>query len=172
MTASPVRGYFIAVLAVAAALACRLFFFQFNQIGPFLLFTLPVVFSAWFFGCGPGFLATGLSASAIQYFLLSPIDKPADWISIILFTTEGILISVFAAAKKHEKDLQRKVVERTKELELANRQLQSAQVIASLGTAVAKIIHEIAQPLNSLFATLQLHEHYLKNRKENLDDQT
>src|SRR5207249_3905769 len=49
---------------------------------------------------------------------------------------------------------------------------QSAQVIASLGTAVAKIIHEIAQPLNSLFATLQLHEHYLKNRKENLDDQT
>jgi len=172
VAASPLRGYFIAALTVAVTLACRLFFFQFNQIGPFLLFALPVLFSAWFFGRGAGFLATGLSAAAIQYVFLSRINNPANWISIILFTTEGVLISVFAAGKKHEKDLERNVVERTKELEVANRQLQSAQVVASLGTAVAKIIHEIMQPLNTLFTALQLHEHYLKDRKENPDEQT
>ena len=172
VASSPLHGYFIAALAVAATLICRLFFLQFNQIGPFLLFALPVLFSAWFFGRGAGFLATGLSATAIQYLVLSPIKKPVDWISIILFTTEGILISVFAAAKKHEKDLEHDIIERTKELETVNKRLQSAQVVASLGTAVAKIIHEIAQPLNALFTSLQLHERYLKNRKENLDEET
>src|ERR1043166_7481651 len=111
VASSPVHGYFIAALAVAVTLTCRLFLLQFNEIGPFLLFALPVLFSAWFFGRGAGFLATGLSATAIQYLVLSPIKKPADWISIILFTTEGILISVFATAKKHEKDLEHDVIE-------------------------------------------------------------
>ena len=171
VTASPVLAYFITALAVGVTLACRLFFFQFTQTAPFLLFSLPILFSAWFFGRGLGFLATVLSAAAIQYFFISPINNPADRISIVLFTTEGILISLFAAAKKREKDLERDVIERTTELEVANRQLQSAQAIASLGIAVAKIIHEFTQPLNALSTSLQLHERYLKNENQNRDEQ-
>jgi len=102
------------------------------------------------------------------------VNRPAgSWTLILLFTAEGIIISLFAAAKKRqEEDLERRVVERTQELESTNKKLQSAQIVASLGIAVAKIIHEIAQPLNALSTSLQLHERYLKNEHQNPDEHT
>jgi len=174
---SPRLGYTIAVLAVVVALACRFFLSYFTEAVGSLLFILPILFSAWFFGRGPGFLATGFSAIAIWYFFIPSlgslsVDRPAgSWMLILLFTVEGIIISLFAAAKKRqEEDLERRVVERTKELELTNKKLRSTQIVASLGIAVAKIIHEIAQPLNALFSSLQVNERYLQDKKQNPDE--
>ena len=176
---SPSLGYLITVVTVLVTLASGLFLSHFIGVGQFLLFILPVLFSAWFFGRGPGFLATALSAAAIWYFfrpLLGSfsVNHPSgSWTLILLFTAEGIIISLFAAAKKRqEEDLERRVVERTQELESTNKKLQSAQIVASLGIAVAKIIHEIAQPLNALSTSLQLHERYLKNEHQNPDEHT
>jgi signal transduction histidine kinase len=176
---SPSLGYLMTVLAVAVTLACGLFLSHFIGVGQFLLFFFPVLFSAWFFGRGHGFLATALSAAAIWYFFSSLLGSfslshpAASWTLILLFTAEGIIISLFAAAKKRQEEaLERRVVERTQELESTNKQLQSAQIAASLGIAVAKIIHEIAQPLNALSTSLQLHERYLKNEHQNPDKHT
>src|SRR5262249_40410639 len=62
--------------------------------------------------------------------------------------------------------------ERAEQLKAANKELEKTQTVASLGIAVAKIIHEIAQPLNALLTTLQLHEGYLKKERERPDQQT
>jgi signal transduction histidine kinase len=176
---SPRLGYIIAVLAVLVTLACRLFLSYLTEAVGSLLFILPILFSAWFFGRGPGFLATGFSAIAIWYFFIPPLGslpvyRPAgSWTLILLFTIEGIIISLFAAAKKRQEEtLERRVVEGIEELELTNKKLQSTQIVASLGIAVAKIIHEIAQPLNAMFTSLQVHEQHLKKQNQNTDEHT
>jgi signal transduction histidine kinase len=55
---------------------------------------------------------------------------------------------------------------------VANRELENRQNSASLEIAVAKIVHEIVRPLNGIFTSLQLHERYLKNQKQEPDEQT
>lgn len=127
---SPILGYILATLAVVVTAACGLLLFQFAESRPFPLFFLPILFSAWLFGRDPGLLATGLSAAAIQYFFIPPvwsfaIHRPVDLGSQIIFIAEGIIITLFAAAKKgDEEDLERRVAERTVQLEGANQRLQ------------------------------------------------
>ena len=63
-----------------------------------------------------------------------------------------MLISFFAAAEgeAEEKlrvlnnDLETRVAKRTKDLERISRALREREVLSALGTAVAKIVHEIA----------------------------
>jgi signal transduction histidine kinase len=138
---------------------------------PFLLFHIPVLFSAWFFGRGGGLVATLVSAASVHYFLLPPagsfyLFSFADLLPLAVFIAEGIVISVFASAKRDaERKLDERVRERTQELETAHKQLAQSETLAVLGIGISKIAHEMANRVNSLsvgIQVLQMHnaKHY------------
>jgi signal transduction histidine kinase len=57
-----------------------------------------------------------------------------------------------------------------KELQVAQRRLQEAQVLAAIGTAATKIVHDMTNPLNAISTTIQLQERYLENKSDRLPD--
>jgi signal transduction histidine kinase len=122
--------YTLGACCVVATTGCGLLLFELGESRPFPLFFLPILFSAWFLGRGPALLATGLSSTAIQYFFIPPvwsfsIQHPTDLGSQIIFITEGIIVTFFAAAKKHcEEELEHRVAERTIQLKAANQGLE------------------------------------------------
>ena len=172
-------GYAFAALAVGVILTVQLFLRSFApNISSFDLFTFAVLFSAWFFGFRAGCLATGLSAVVVEHYLTPAhwsfyIHYPAEVAPVILFITEGIIISFLAAAKKkHEEVLEQRVTEGTAELESTSKRLRQTEALASLGIAVAKIVHEIARPLNSIFTSLQIQERHLATQSQKPDAAT
>jgi len=185
-----VHCYVLAALAVAVTTGCGLLLFQFGESRPFPLFFLPILFSAWFFGRGAGLLATVLSAAAIQYFFIPPVWSfgilyPVDWGSQIIFIGEGIVVAVFAAGKKKdEEDLERRVVERTVQVELTNQdlrteieerklaqlKLQTQERLAAIGRTAAVLAHEIATPLTGMSLAIQIVKQQLANHAELSED--
>jgi len=59
-----------------------------------------------------------------------------------------------------------------KELEAAHRRLQEAQVLAAIGTAATKIVHDMTNSLNAISTTIQLQERYLARDSERLPELT
>ena len=160
--------YSYAVLAVAVTLVIRLtvgheITASLNPF-PFLLFQIPVLFSAWFFGRGAGIAATIVSAVSVQYFLMLPArslypDNAMELTPLAVFIGEGIVISLFAGAKREaERKLDQGIRDRTQELEAAHRQLSQSEALAALGTGISKIAHEMANRIHSLSAEIQLLE--------------
>ena len=64
-------------------------------------------------------------------------------------------------AQQRNEELEQCVRERTTELEESHRRLRESQVLATLGTAAAKVIHDLANPLNSITISVQLLERCL-----------
>ncbi len=138
---------------------------------PRFFFTFPVLLCAWFSGVRAGIVATVLSAVTIEYFFEPPFFA-FDWglLQTVLFIVDGIIISLFAAAKgtteerlqNFNKELESRIAERSEELERINRALREREVLAALGTAVAKIGHEIANPVNSISIAVEGLEHQLE----------
>jgi len=64
-------------------------------------------------------------------------------------------------AEQRNEELEQCVRERTSELEESHRRLREAQVLGTLGTAAAKVIHDLANPLNSIHTAVQLLERCL-----------
>ncbi|MGH7846407.1 MAG: ATP-binding protein, partial [Candidatus Binatia bacterium] len=157
-------GYIYAALTVAVTAAVRLLVAEAADVfSPFLLFSVPVLFSAWFFGRGGGLVATVLSALTIRYAFLSPrwslYIHPLDYLALVLFIAEGVVISLFAAAKRElENKLEQRADERTQEL-------RESVALAALGTTTAKISQEIATPLAALLASMQALEQRLQPQK-------
>ncbi|HEU4344337.1 MAG TPA: ATP-binding protein [Candidatus Binatia bacterium] len=175
---SRMARYTYAALAVAAVLLARLTVRHeitdtLNSY-PFLLFHIPVLFSAWFFGRGAGIVATLLSAASVLYFLLPPlhvfnVSHLREFFPTAIFIAEGVVISFFAAAKREaEKKLEQGVRERTRELEEALTELTQKEDLAALGTAISKIAHEIANRVNGLSTAVQMLE---KNKAGQSDSQ-
>jgi len=71
-----------------------------------------------------------------------------------------------ADAEQRNQDLEQCVHDRTRELENTHRRLREAQVLGTLGTAAAKVIHDLANPLNAISTSVQLLERYLKTNSE------
>src|SRR5262245_48945526 len=71
---------------------------------PSALFFAAVMVSAWYGGLGPGLLATGLSAVALDYFFLPPVYELgtglADSVRLGVFLLIAVLISSLNAARK------------------------------------------------------------------------
>jgi signal transduction histidine kinase len=177
LTALP--SYAVAALAVAGTLALQLFISSFApDATPYLLFIFPVLFSAWFFGRDTGCVATALSAIVIFCFLTPAplvilVDYPVELVTLILFIVEATIISFLAAAKKKQEEvLEQSVTARTKQLEATSERLRRTEALASLGVAVAKIVHEIARPLNSIFTSLQLQERHFASPNQKPDPAT
>src|SRR5262245_12791664 len=172
-------NYALAALAVAGTLVLQLFIRSFApNVTPYLLFIFPVLFSAWFFGRETGHIATALSAIVIFYFLTPAdwsfyMDYPVELMTLILFIVEATIISFLAAAKKKQEDvLEQRVTEGTEQLESTTERLRQSEALASLGVAIAKIVHEIARPLNSIFTSLQLQERYFATPGQKPDAET
>ena len=68
-----------------------------GEPAPFLLFSIPIVVSAYFGGFGPGLLTTALCTLAAWYFFLPPSASlglgPSVLFQLLLFFSEGGLIS-------------------------------------------------------------------------------
>ncbi|MEX0803376.1 MAG: ATP-binding protein [Candidatus Binatia bacterium] len=90
--------------------------------------------------------------------------------------SEALKAQVNESEKTKEKlqhlsrELEQNVYNQTRELDVAEHQLQEAHVLASLGTAAAKIVHDLVNPINSIFSLLQLQEIYLAESSERLHE--
>jgi K+-sensing histidine kinase KdpD len=91
-----VAAYLIAATVATLTLALRL---QLSVDRPFLvLFFIPIIFSAYAGGLGPGLVAVGITAVGAEYYLLPPthsflFEKPMDFIQWLLFVIGGVLAS-------------------------------------------------------------------------------
>ena len=70
-------------------------------LATYITFYPAVIFVALLAGLGPGILATVLTALVADYYLLLPqglfaIRTPSDLVGVILFSANGVLISVVA----------------------------------------------------------------------------
>ncbi len=95
--------YGVAVLAVGAAVLVKLILDPLTaQQTPFLLVLGAIVISAWYGGLGPGLLATGLSALAVDYFFFSPQGSlevfGPELADMSAFVLEGVLVSVLTSS--------------------------------------------------------------------------
>jgi two-component system sensor kinase FixL len=92
-----VRGYVLAALVVAAAVASRLAVRPwFGEEVPFLLFFPAILIGAWYGGIGPGTFATGLSTLAAIYFFMPPpgfgVSSGTDLLFLGIFAAIGLAI--------------------------------------------------------------------------------
>lgn len=103
---------------------------------PFLTFAIPIFFSAWFGGLGPGALATALSLLSIHWFFMQGGGAPTmtsdnAWWGTVILGFEGVIVSVLGEARLRGEAMLRaardwheeSVTQRTAELRVANEQL-------------------------------------------------
>ncbi|MEY4916349.1 MAG: hypothetical protein RL616_262, partial [Verrucomicrobiota bacterium] len=97
-----VYGFAIAVTLLV--LLVRLSFSPWVGDRPLLIiFFIPILFSAYLGGLGPGLVATAIAAFAADYYLLPPdhglsFDKPMDFIQWLILVASGVLASVLNEA--------------------------------------------------------------------------
>lgn len=129
---SALRGYGLAVLTVAVALAAGLFLRNNNPRVAFPLLLMAVAIAVWQEGTGPGILAVVLSSLAFNYFFTQPyytlyvslIDLPY-YVEFVLF---ALLITWFSAVRRRVEqdlrqsrdDLEKEVAVRTQQASLLN----------------------------------------------------
>lgn len=107
---SPLARYGMAVIASFAALGLRLLLGPvLKENAPLLVFIMPVMFSAWYGGFGPGMLATALSALVGCYFFITPMFSPtvdglANTVRVTIFLVEGVLISTLSQALHNQRN--------------------------------------------------------------------
>ena len=129
------RRYGLAIAVVAAAwgltgLLARLIEHSFSP-----LFYLAVVVSALYGGLGPGLLATALAALVSAYFFMAPPSSLLigfdDVLRLAVFSGTAVVISSLSALRRRAEaalrrahgEMERRVVERTGDLQAANQSL-------------------------------------------------
>lgn len=112
ITLSGVWRYFIALMAVTAAVAVRLALDPVAGQGQ-LLFTFPlaIVVSARVGGLGPGLLASFLTIPAAWYFLIEPrfsllIANPRQVLSACIAAIVGVVITLLVARRDPNSDFE------------------------------------------------------------------
>jgi len=104
------KGIALAVFLLALTFLLRDYLSYSVESPPLLiLFVLPIVLSAYFFGFAAGLLATTLAALGAGFFLRIPADflvnqdRPADWILFLLFCASGVVIAIVVGALRTTK---------------------------------------------------------------------
>jgi len=132
----PLLSYVVAAISVGIAVIVTL------NLGALMkhtatLFFCSVMFSSWYGGLWPGFLAALLSVVALDYYFIPPLYAlgigPEEAPDMIVFVATALFISWLNGDQKLAKEslrqahdeLDAKVRERTAELKRANEQLQS-----------------------------------------------
>ncbi|MGH7846019.1 MAG: sensor histidine kinase [Candidatus Binatia bacterium] len=133
---SRIASCFIAVIAVAVAVALESLLPAIADPSHFTLFFAAVMVTAWYGGLGSGILATLLSALSLDYFFIGPDSLTLDWSAIVrlgVFLLAAFLVSSLTAARKRAEEALRKahdeletrVQERTADLAKANESLRA-----------------------------------------------
>jgi PAS domain S-box-containing protein len=127
-------SYWIAGVAVAAALIVSRWPMLHLQSAPVSLFLCAVIMSAWFGGAWPGLFATALSALAFYYYFLPPIysigAKPEEIPRFAIFMVSALFVGLLTVAQRnateslrHSRDELKVTVQ---ELQRTNEVLQAA----------------------------------------------
>jgi PAS domain S-box-containing protein len=125
---SAIRGYCLALLSVAIALAAGLFMARFNFEGvEFPFFLIAIAITVWREGTGPAVFALILSSLAFNYFFTPPIYTfyvtPADIPYYLVFILFALLITWFSSVRRRvERDLRQSRDELEKEVALRTQQ--------------------------------------------------
>ncbi len=101
--------YGLALLFVGAALGLSLLLRPFIYASPFLLFYPITTLSIWLCGPGPGLLATALSAVAVDYFFLPPVNTfnadPATISRLAIYAAISVLVIWLTRSTRHAQSL-------------------------------------------------------------------
>lgn len=125
---SAIRGYGLAMLFAAIALAVGLFLSAHNLHGvEFPLFLMAIAIIVWREGTGPGAFAVVLSSLAFNYFFTPPIYSfyitPLELPYYAVFVLFALLITWFSAVRRRvERDLRQSRDELEKEVALRTQQ--------------------------------------------------
>ncbi len=125
---SVIRGYGLALLSVAIALAVGLFMAHFNFLRvQFPFFLIAIAITVWREGTGPAVLAIILSSLAFNYFFVPPLYSfyvsPADIPYYVVFILFALLITWFSSVRRRvERDLRQSRDELEKEVAIRTEQ--------------------------------------------------
>ena len=167
--------YAVTALVVGATIAAGLFF-HIAHIRSGLFF-LVVLATSWYAGFGAGLFASVLSVLALNYFFLEPDYSFAvtseDFIELMIFCLVAAITSKFVAERRRtnnalaelNRDLERRVADRTAELKAANDNLRNeiearASIQQKLTRSVGELehfahvlSHDILVPLRTIAST-------------------
>lgn len=125
--------YGSSILAVAVATGAALTVSNFTHIESYAsLLLCAILFTAWFGGAGPGFVAVALSLFTFDYFLIphdhGPATGPRDILRLLFFAVVALLVVWIIAVLKRTSDSLRRARDDLKinvvQLEALNRSLQ------------------------------------------------
>jgi signal transduction histidine kinase len=164
--------YALAVAAVVVAfLICRgLNPFVGNRLDYILLFPA-VAFSAWYCGVGPSIVAMVLAVISVTYGVAPKIHgftlpNTAEAIAILAFFLSAVLIMVMGESRRRhnevlrdeQSELERKVQERTADLDAVNRNLRhlSARLMQLQDDERRRIARELHDSVGQMLAALTM----------------
>jgi|WetSurSiteA1Bulk_404760.scaffolds.fasta_scaffold47393_1 signal transduction histidine kinase len=165
-------AFVVAILLVAAAVALRVIWWSvLRNDSPFLFFFAALALASWYGGWLPGILATVLGACSVAFLNLLPVNwasavDAAHLLQYCIFITTGILIS-FLMEKLHvavdlsaraERELEKKVQERTAELVQANATLQrlSSELLNAQEEERLRVSKELHDDLGQALTLIKL----------------
>jgi signal transduction histidine kinase len=188
-----VRRYGLAVLAAIAALLLRqLLAPLLGENNPYHTAWAAVVFSAWYCGLGPSIVTTTISVMGIWYWFLPPtrslaLEDPKSAISGIagFLIFSGLIIALgesnrrsFGRSQRAEDELrkahdelERKVAERTADLNLANNSLRelSSRLQQMRDEERRRISRELHDSVGQLLAALSMNLAVVQRQSNKLD---
>ncbi len=187
------RRYGLAILAAAAALLLRQLLTPFlGENNPYHTVWAAVVFSAWYCGLGPSILTALIGVVGVWYWFLPPtrsfsLDDPKTAISgmagFLIFS--GVIVALGEAnrrslaksqwaeeqLRKAHDELERKVEERTADLNIANESLRelSGRLQQMRDEERRRIARELHDSIGQLLAALSMNMAVVQRQADSLD---